>query len=294
LNYKSSLLASVSILVVSTFVASSALGQSESDAAEVDYINSGRGGGAVGRTLSIGIGVGFERFDTNVKFTEKSTGKTVFIDLEGTLGMPETDVVPILYGFWRINDKHGIGFSYYQIRRETTLLGIDENLGDLAITGNVKMSDESRFYSLSYNYSVYHDDRAYVFLALGVNAIDLKYRLGAEGTIDIGGTPIVSGEYSQEVNQIAPLPMIGIDAWFALTPKWAFGTKFALIGGSYKEVTAKAMEIKIRAKYSFNKNVGLSFGFNDFYSVIEIDEADVLTDINYGFSGFKIGIDLGF
>jgi hypothetical protein len=294
LNYKSSLLASASMLLVSTFVASSALGQGESEAAEVDYINSGRDAGAVGRTLSIGIGVGLERFDTNVKFTEKSTGKTVFIDLEGTLGMPETDVVPILYGYWRINDKHGIGFSYYQIRRETTLLGIDENLGDLAITGNVKMSDESRFYSLSYNLSLYHDDRAYVFLALGVNAIDLKYRLDAEGTIDFDGTPIASGEYSQDVNQLAPLPMIGIDAWFALTPRWAFGTKLALIGGSYKEVTAKAMEIKIRAKYSFNKNVGLVFGINDFYSVIEIDEADVLTDINYGFSGFKIGIDLGF
>jgi hypothetical protein len=243
----------------------------------------------VGRTLSIGIGVGLERFDTNVKFTEKSTGRTVFIDLEGTLGMPETDVVPILYGYWRINDKHGIGFSYYQIRRETTLLDIDKSLGDLEITGKINMSDESRFYSLSYNYSLYHDDRAYVFLALGLNAIDLKYRLDAEGTL----LPEL-GKKSREVNQIAPLPMIGIDAWFALTPRWAFGTKLALIGGSYKEVTAKAMEIKIRAKYSFNKNVGMTFGFNDFYSVIEIDEADVLTDINYGFSGFKIGIDLGF
>jgi hypothetical protein len=294
LNYKSSLLASALLLLVSTFVASSALGQGESKAAEVDYINNGRSGGAVGRTLSIGIGAGLERFDTNVKFTEKSTGRTVFIDLEGTLGMPETDVVPILYGYWRINDKHGIGFSYFQIRRETTLLGIDENLGDLAIKGDIKMSDKSRFYNLSYNYSIYHDDRAYVFLSLGINTIDLKYRVDAEGTIDFDGTPIVSAEYSQEVNQIAPLPMIGIDAWFALTPKWAFGTKFALVGGSYKEVTAKIIEIRIRAKYSFNKNVGLVFGINDFYSVIEIDEADLLTDINYGFSGFKIGIDLGF
>jgi len=90
------------------------------------------------------------------------------------------------------------------------------------------------------------------------------------------------------------LPLIGIDAWFALTPKWAFGTKLALIGGSYKEVTAKILVIKIRAKYAFNKNVGLSIGFNDFYSVIEIDQTDVLTDINYGFSGFKVGVDLGF
>jgi hypothetical protein len=164
----------------------------------------------------------------------------------------------------------------------------------LTIKGDIKMSDESSFSSLSYNYSVYHDDRAYVFLSLGVNVIDLKYSVDMEGMIDFDGTPIVSDEDSRGVNQIAPLPLIGIDAWFALTPKWAFGSKLSLIGGSYQDVTAKILEIKIRVKYTFNKNVGMSFGFNDFYSVIEIDEADLLTDIVYGFSGLKIGIDLGF
>ncbi len=282
------------MLLVSTFVASSALGQSEPETDEVDYITNGQYIKNISRTLSIGVGVGFENFDTNFKFTEKSTGRTVFVDMEGTLGMPETDTVPILYGYWRINGNHGLGFSYYQIKRETTLLTIDENIGDLTVTGEVNLSDVSRFYYLAYNYTAFHDDRSYVFLSFGLNAIDLKYRLGATGMIDFRGTPIASGEYSQEINQIAPLPMIGIDAWFALTPKWAFGTKLSVIGGSYEEITAKILEIKVRAKYAFNKNVGMSFGFNSFSSDIEIDDPDVFTDINYGFSGFKVGVDLGF
>jgi hypothetical protein len=164
----------------------------------------------------------------------------------------------------------------------------------LTIKGDIKMSDESSFSYLSYNYSVYSDDRAYVFLSLGVNVIDLKYRVDMEGMIDFDGTPIASGEYSRGVNEIAPLPLIGVDAWFALTPKWAFGSKLSFISGSYQDITARILEIKIRVKYTFNKNVGMTFGFNDFYSVIEIDEADLLTDIVYGFSGLKVGIDLGF
>jgi hypothetical protein len=68
----------------------------------------------------------------------------------------------------------------------------------------------------------------------------------------------------------------------------------SVIGGSYEEITAKILEIKVRAKYAFNKNVGMSFGFNSFTSEIEIDDPDVFTDINYGFSGFKVGVDLGF
>jgi len=289
LKYASCLLA----LLVSTFVAPSALGQSESEV-EVDYINNGQYIENVSRTLSIGVGVGIERFDTNVKFTDKSTGRKLFIDLEGTLGMPETDTVPILYGYWRINPKHGVGFSYYQIKRETSLLDIDENFGDWTIKGDVNMADESRFYYLSYNYTVYHDDRSFVFLALGLNAIDLRYRLDVNGTVDFNNIAIASSEFDKEVDQIAPLPLIGIDAWFALTPKWAFGTKLAVIGGSYDGISAQILEIKVRAKYAFNKRVGMSFGFNSFTSEIQIDDPDVLTDVNYGFSGFKVGIDLGF
>jgi hypothetical protein len=248
----------------------------------------------ISRQLSIGVGVGFERFDTNFKFTEKSTGRTAYIDLEGTLGLPETDTVPMIYGYWRISKKHGLGFSYYQIKREASLLAIDENLGDLTITGDVTMADASRFYYFSYNYTAYHDDRTYVFWSLGLNAIDLKYRLDATGMIDFHGAPLVSNEYRQEVNQLAPLPMIGVDAWFAITPRWAYGAKLAYIGGSYKEISANILDIRVRAKYAFNKNVGFLFGFNSFLSNIEIDETDFFTDVNYAFSGFKIGLDVGF
>jgi len=164
LKYESRLLATASVLLVIIFVTSSAFGHSEAETDEVDYINNGQYIKNISRTLSIGVGVGFGRFDTNVKFTEKSTGRSVFIDMEGTLGLPETDTVPILYGYWRINGNHGLGFSYYQIKRETSLFTIDGNFDNLTVTGEAKLSDVSRFYYLAYNYTAYHDDRSYVFL----------------------------------------------------------------------------------------------------------------------------------
>ena len=112
--------------------------------------------------------------------------------------------------------------------------------------------------------------------------------------IDFHGVPLVSNEYKRDINQLAPLPMVGIDAWFALTPKWAFGTKLSFVGGTYEEVTARILEIKVRAKYAFCNKVGLLFGFNTFTSDIGIDDPDFFTDVNYSFSGFKLGIDVGF
>lgn len=292
-QYSACLFALCLLIPASLLVSPEVSAQGASDSKD-DYIIDGHNIENVSRKLTIGLGVGLERFDTNFKFTDKATGDSVFVDLEGTLGLPETDTVPIIYGYWRISPRHGLGFSYYQIRREASIFAIDENLGDLTVTGDVSLSDRSRFYYLSYNYTAYHDDRSYVFWSVGLNAIDLRYQLDATGTLDINGTPVASGEYSTGVNQIAPLPMIGVDAWFAITPKWAFGTKLAFIFGTYKDISARISEFKVRAKYAYNKNLGLTFGFNFFQGIIEIDDTDVFTDINYGFNGFKIGVDLGF
>ena len=248
----------------------------------------------ISRTLSIGLAAGYERFDTNFKFTDKSSGRSVFVDAEGTLGLPETDFVPILYGYWRPAKRHGLGFSYFQIKRESTLLAVDENFSDLTVTGNISLSDRSRFYYLSYNYTALQDDRAFIFLSLGLYGLDLNYQLDATGDISFRGVPIIGREYSREADVFAPLPLVGLDAWFAMTPRWALGTKVALVGGKYQDVSGTVVEAKIRAKYAFNRNLSLFFGVNYFQGDIKIDKNARKTDISYGFEGFFAGLDVGF
>jgi len=41
----------------------------------------------------------------------------------------------------------------------------------------------------------------------------------AEGDITIGGQSVRDGRHEEVINQLAPLPLIGVDAWFAVTPK---------------------------------------------------------------------------
>ena len=287
MKYKSHLLASGLILLGSIYVSSPALGQS-TPVTDGEYMKN------VSRELSIGVAIGYERFDSNFKFTEKSSGISAFIDAEGTLGLPEFQAVPIIYGYWRPSVKHGFGFSSFRINREATLLAFNENLGDLTVTGKVTLTDKSRFYYLSYNYTIHNDDRSFVFLSLGSYGLHLRYQLDARGAISAGGTPIVSGQYTDKVSVFAPLPMIGIDSWFALTPNWAIGAKVSLVGGEYKNVSAAVVDSRIQTKYAFNKNVGLSFGINYFQGKIDIDEDDFVTVVNYGFNGVSLGLDVGF
>ena len=153
----------------------------------------------IGRKFSIGFGVGYESFNTNLKVTELSTGRDVFVDMEGTLGLPESDTIPMIYGYFRPSRKHGIGFSYFQVKRDGNLFALNENLGDLNVTGDVSLSDRTSFYYMSYNYTAYEDDRAFVFASLGLYGLDLEYNLTANGTLSFRDIPIASGQFERTI-----------------------------------------------------------------------------------------------
>jgi hypothetical protein len=246
------------------------------------------------RKLSVGIAGGLMRFDTNFKFTDRETGLSAFLDSEGSMDLPEVKTIPLVYGFWRPSQKHGVGFAYFSVRRESELISIDRNFGDLSVDGRASLEDDTRFYTLAYNYTLFQDSRAFLFASFGINAIDLKYDFDAFGVLTLDGEPISSGAYSERLEQFAPIPMIGLDAWFAITDKWSFGARAAFVGGEVNDVRALILESRIRAKYDLNEHIGLLVGLNYFDGDVTLNDTDLKTEINYGFEGLMLGIDVGF
>lgn len=246
------------------------------------------------RKFTLGLAAGWFLFDTNFNYVDKATGFNLFIDGEGTLGLPASQLTPMIYGVYRPSPKHGFGFSYFGIDREASAIAVDKNFGDVNIKGDVALSDRTRFLTLSYNLTVFEDDRAAIFASFGINVIDLRYALNADGSISVDGVPITSGEYTDTVNQIAPLPMIGIDAWFAVTPRWALGSKLSLVAGKYQDISGAAFEALVRTRYRFTKRIGAVFGVNYFDAGLDIDKENTLNEVRYGFNGVFGGIDLSF
>lgn len=240
------------------------------------------------------MGVGYERLDTNIKITELPSGQSIFVDMESTLGLPERKLIPMIFGYYRPTRKHGFGWSYFRITRESTIRAVDRNFDDLNVTGNVSLSDKTSFYYLSYNYTAYEDDRAYVFASFGVYGLDIEYNLMAEGAINYQADPVASGEFERNVQQFAPLPLVGLDAWFALTSKWAIGAKVEVVGGEVNNLGAFVLSSKIRARYSFSENFALHLGVNYLDADVTIEKSNRITDIRYGFSGLTLGLDYGF
>jgi hypothetical protein len=194
---------------------------------EADGTNQEGVGDHLSRRYVLGIAAGLERFDTNVKITNRSSGNSIFVDGESSFGLPETQLMPIFYGGLRINKRHGFAFHIFNINRNGDDIQVNEDFGRLQVNGRVQLSDKSTFAYFNYMYGLFDDGRVWIRAMFGIYAIDLKLDLEATGQITLDGVPIESGTYTDSVHQFAPLPLIGLDYWSSVTDRWFVGSRVA-------------------------------------------------------------------
>jgi hypothetical protein len=242
----------------------------------------------------LGIAAGLERFDTRIKITDRESGRSIFIDGEGSFNLPETQTIPILYGAMRINKKHSIGFHAFSINRNGTSLQVDEDFGRLNVNGSVSMSDKTSFSYLKYDYALFDDGRTAIRALLGIYGLDLDLQMEANGQISIDGIPVQSGTYSEGIKQFAALPLIGLDYWSSVTDRWFIGAKVAAIKGSYDKISATVVEASIRARYKMTNRVSLITGVNYLRADVTIKKTSSIRDTRYGYDGVFLGLDFNF
>jgi len=243
--------------------------------------------------FTFGVGYALVKFDTNVKFTDKPSGLSLFVDTEGTLGLPETDSIPVYYGGYRFSRKHAISFSHFRVRRESTLLGFNETLEDVTIDGQLVFSDITRFFNIAYLNTFYEDDRSRILGKFGINTLDIRYALEAIGTITYRDATVTSS-LREEASVVAPLPLFGLESWYTFSPKWGVATEVTLIGGHYEDVTALVVTTDVKTRYRLSKTFGAVLGISYFNGDIDVEDNRKSTNITYGYKGAYLGLHAAF
>ena len=242
-----------------------------------------------GSKYFIGVGTAVVEFDTTFKIEDKSNDLSIFIDGEGTLGLPDVSNVNTVFGGVRLGEKHSLRASFFSVKRESTFAA-DLNLEDLLIVNaDLTLTDSTDFLNLDYGYNLFRDNRSSVDFLFGLFVLDLNYVFEANGQVEIDGN-VQSGRYIQDASVIAPVPNIGLDMDFAFTPKWSVGAQFSLMKGSYKDVSAGALKSGIRAKYLFTPRFAGQVGISYFDARVTIDEEDTKMDVGYGYNGLYAGL----
>jgi hypothetical protein len=240
-----------------------------------------------------GVAVVPARFNVSWKSTDKSSGNSIFIDSTGTLGLPESEMVPVVYGSYRFASKHSVGFEYFQVNRHATFLSVDEVFGDFRITGDVQIEEDTTFFNIHYGYTLFKDDRSRIHGLVGLNGLDIRYVLDAEGTITPLGEP-VTGSTRESTDVEVLLPLFGVDLWYAFTPKWGIGTRVKFVAGETGGTEALVWKTNITSLYKFSKHVSGLLGIAYFDAVVDLDRSREFTEIDYGYDGLSFGLRVSF
>lgn len=233
--------------------------------------------------FTINLGAFFSSSSSNVRLSAKGVG--VGIDVEEALGLDVSTSVFRADGMWRFSDnrRHRADLSWFALRRSgETTLGQDIVIDDVTYpTGSqVNTEFDMDVFKAAYSYSFFQDDRMDIGAGLGLYIMPISFELNATG--------LLNGQAAESVT--APLPVFGLRADFALTPKWLLKSSIDFFYLEYEQFKGSVFDTKFAVEYKAFKHVGFGAGIENFNMAIEAEgedypEIDLVGKIEYRYLG---------
>lgn len=198
-----------------------------------------------------------------------AAGAGVSIDVEEALGLDTTNTVFRAEGFWRFSDnlRHRAELSWFALRRDGTSVLAQ----DLAIDGTVyptgttvNTNFDLDIYKAAYSYSFFMDDRIDIGASLGLFIMPLDFGITASGLLN----------QQASASFTAPLPVFGLRADFALTPKWFLKSSMDVFYLEYESYKGSLFDTKVAVEYNAFKHVGFGLGVENFNLQAEAEGED--------------------
>jgi hypothetical protein len=212
-------------------------------------------------------------------------GVGVKVDVEEALGLDTNTNVIRIDSFWRFTKsrRHRADFSWFSLRRdgERTLLE-DLEIGDTVFPTGTRVATDFDLdvFKGSYSYSFFQDDRVDLAASAGLFVMPISFGIEAEGLVQL-----------QEGESItAPLPVLGLRADFAITPKWFLKSRLEAFYLEINDFKGYILDTGLNLEYNAFKYVGFGAGLNSFNASIEargetVPGVDLKGTIDYQYFG---------
>ncbi|MGB5883287.1 MAG: hypothetical protein WBD61_10870 [Desulfobulbales bacterium] len=223
----------------------------------------------------------------------------VSIDLENVLGLSENESVARLDGYWRFAKKHRLGFGYYGLRRDASHVFSDSvDIGGETWYAGAYVSTEldMDFFTLAYAYSFYQNEKWEIAGTIGAYWVRVQttLALGAEITIPDPDLPppatitlSASDRFVSETVE-APLPLIGLNFDYYITPKLMATFKGGYFQLSVDEFSGRILNLGAKLEYQFTKMFGLGLGYDSFNLNVKAEDAGDIAEIEYKYHGIQL------
>jgi hypothetical protein len=241
--------------------------------------------------FSINLGGFISTIDSNLRIG--ANGLAVNIDLEDMLGLDSEQSVFRVDGIWRFSDnrRHRFDLGWFSYKRESTKQVLNdfdvEGPGGSRITvpagTTVESNSDVDIFKGTYSYSFIQDDRVDLGLSIGLYVMPIKTGLKAAGLVDV----------SEAASFTAPLPVLGLRADIAITPKWflRFGSELFYL--EYDNFKGSLVNAFTKLEYNPWKHVGLGLGVESLRLKIDSESndypgIDFNGDFEFNYTGLEI------
>ncbi len=247
----------------------------------------------LGNRFVLGAGLFAPRLDTKVRL-DSSTGIIgTEIDFESTLGMDDNDLLPLVLGYYRVAKKHRINFEYFRLDRHgNSVSDLPIRFGDVTFPANLPLSSffNVKVYSLSYSYSLIHDEKKELAFNVGLQFQDIE--MGITGNLG-------PGLIAEEADVVAPLPTFGGTFDYVISEKWIFTSLVGVFAleidlGDDSKFSGEILQINTGVAYKAFKNVAFALQYNYFRVDVDVDDPDWMGSLKYEYRGPVLAIAVYF
>jgi hypothetical protein len=223
-------------------------------------------------------GYNAQNADTVVRLDANNLPVGTYVDFHDTLGGDTSKTVFRMDGLYRFNDKHSLNFSWYALRfNGSRVLDRDIQWGDQIFPVNAQVNSELKFdvYKLSYQYSVYNNDKVELGASFGLHIIHASAGITATGIGESQGDAVT-----------APLPEFGLFADYKFTPRFSAYYSYQWFFINYKDtIKGGLQDFLFGLEYRVFRNVGLGLAYNRFSLNLEAKGNAKTLNLNTNWNG---------
>jgi len=201
-----------------------------------------------------------------------------YIDFSDTLGGDTSTTVTRLDGRYRFNDRHGVVFSWYALRfKGSTVLLKDIEWNGQIYPTNTQVDSEINFdiYKLSYQYSLYHNEKVELGASFGLHIMKVEAGIEAKGINQSGSESVT-----------APLPVWGLFAEYNFTPRLSAYNYYQFFFVNFEDKLRGGLEdFLIGLEYRVFRNVGIGAAYNRFSLNAKMEGDNATLHLNTNWNG---------
>ncbi len=208
------------------------------------------------------------------------------IALEQQFDLDEQVNTGRLDGWYRFNERHRLGWTYWQSDREgvRTYNGSDSiEIGDVTIDpgDSITIKEDGALLALDWSYSFVNTSKYEAWLGAGLNF----QRIDTSIDISVGGG---GNTLQQDAKGTVPIPTLNFGGRWNFSKRWRMFVSQELFGLKIDDFEGKLSNTRILAEFNITRHFGIGGGFERYRFEVDAESDDFIGQLDTSYTGLSL------